>query len=227
LTPKGFRPPSPQHIKDISDGLGRPDGRVASAILAAYPDLGAEMYALMGMPSPPSPPPSPIPDVPPGAKWLTEDDTPIPLGPRAAADDSIGLGDVPGEQEMVNFGKELLDAGGNYAIRVTGDCLEPMIQTGDTVVVQLAADAPSGKVVVIRLKEDLGRGELGDGYSLKVYQPKGAKGAGYYRADGSMAFHETEAQIVGRVVRIISGQEPQWTIKRAKAATYQHYKDRY
>ncbi|HEY3266962.1 MAG TPA: S24 family peptidase [Armatimonadota bacterium] len=211
---------SPSYWSTLRQGR-IPSRSVIQAITDAFPEEDlSDLWVAAGYAPPGSEPrtysgsSSPI-EVPPGAKWLTEDDTPLPVGPSASADSAKDPGDLPPVLETINLGRRLIDAGANYTLRVDGDCLSPHVQPGDLVAIRLADGATDGRIVVARLRENQERGELGGGYTLKIWHPNGPT-EGFYRADGSMAFRGSEAEIVGVVEQIMHASPPVVKLKRHK-----------
>jgi len=144
---------------------------------------------------------------PPGARYVTDEaGTAVPLGPSVSARNLAGGGDLP--EETIDFNALILASGGDYVLKVVGDCMEPQIHRGDYVAVRKAHRAPSGKAVVAQALENGFTGELGDGFTLKVWRSSGPEGSGFYRADGSKAMSTLEARIVGRVVGVYRASEP-------------------
>jgi SOS-response transcriptional repressor LexA len=191
---------SPSYWSHLRNGR-IPSREKISAIIEAFPDEDlTELWQAAGY-APPRP--ELLDELPPGAQWLTDEDTPMPLGPTVSAGSSKHPGDTPDTGEMVNLGQLLLSAGANYTVTAEGDCLYPVVKRGDLVVVRKAQRAADGQIVVARLRENLSRGELGGGYTLKVWHPNHDE-AGYYALDGARVFHSTEARIVGVVERVIT-----------------------
>ena len=185
-----------------------PSRKVLDVIAEMFPDEDlADLYTAAGY-TPPWEPESPhdLPS-PPGARYPSDDGAPIPLGPPISALAAAGGGDVE-EGETIDVHSHIRSAGADYLLKVMGDCLSPQIHGGDLVLVKKAHRAPSGKAVVARVVENGFTGELGEGFTLKVWRRDGPEGAGFYRADGTKALGVLEAKIVGKVVGVIRTGEP-------------------
>ncbi len=143
---------------------------------------------------------------PPGARHIEDHGSTIPLGPPVSAHDVAGGGDET--YETIDTSSWLRALGADYVLEVVGDCLEPTIHRGDLVAVKRARTARNGELVIARAIENGFTGELGDGYTLKVWKRDGNGGDGYYRADGTKALGALEAKVVGKIVGLLKKTLP-------------------
>jgi len=110
--------------------------------------------------------------------------------------DTIVLGDIA------------VQHGVDYFLKVKGDCLAPHICDGDLVGIKQSSTARNGQVVIAQTIDDVLHGELGDGWTLKIWRTNGPGGEGYYRGDGTMAFSSVKAKKRGTVVTVVRTKVP-------------------
>jgi len=144
--------------------------------------------------------------VPAGAMIPGKDTRHFPKGPPGSAQDACGMGD-PGYDTIV-LGDIAVQHGADYFLKVKGDCLAPHICDGDLVGIKQSSTARNGQVVIAQTIDDVLHGELGDGWTLKIWRTNGSGGEGYYRADGTMAYSSVQAKKRGTVVTVVRTKVP-------------------
>ncbi len=192
------------YVIDLANGDATPRHEKLSKLAEAYPDVALELYEASGLEPPARLVMAPT-EIPPGARHIVERGETIPLGPNVSAHGISGGGDE--FHDSIDVSSMLRGMGADYALEVTGECLEPLIHRGDMVAVKRARTAGNGDVVVARAMADGYTGELGEGYTLKVLR-KGNGDPGFYRADGTRALSSIEAKIVGKVVGVVKKTVP-------------------
>lgn len=189
-----------------------PSYDVMKIIHETFGDAASEVVAASGY-SFPEPTPSlgnidataalPVPAV---ALIPGKDTRHFPKGPPGSAQDACGMGDLG--YDTIVLGDIAVQHGVDYFLKVKGDCLAPHICDGDLVGIKQSSTARNGQVVIAQTIDDVLHGELGDGWTLKIWRTNGPGGEGYYRGDGTMAFSSVKAKKRGTVVTVVRTKVP-------------------